>query len=112
MKKKVFELLRLAAASPAHRRHGRQKDSFPECDLTGRRVMVNRSSLCLHRRNYDFTRSFDSYSIANKALVAFWQEFHFNSAACLKLCSTDSVSSPQYLTQDSLKPIPKALETR
>ena len=32
MKKKVFELLTLAAASPAHRRHGRQKVSILECD--------------------------------------------------------------------------------
>ena len=44
MKKKVFELLRLAAATPARRNHGRQKVSIPKCDLTGRRVMVNRSS--------------------------------------------------------------------
>ena len=44
MKKKVFELLMLAAASQAHRRHGRQKVSIPECGLTARRVMVNRSS--------------------------------------------------------------------
>ena len=35
MKKKVFELLALAAASLAHPRHGRQKVSIPECDLTG-----------------------------------------------------------------------------
>ena len=40
MKKYVFELLTLAAASPARRRHGRQKVLIPECDLTGRRVMV------------------------------------------------------------------------
>ena len=44
MKKKVFELLTLAAASPVHRPHGRQKVSIPECDRTGRRVMVNRSA--------------------------------------------------------------------
>ena len=32
---------------------------------------------CLFRCNYAFTRRFDSYSITNKALVAFWCEFHF-----------------------------------
>ena len=31
MKKKVFELLALAAASPARSRHGRQKLSIPGC---------------------------------------------------------------------------------
>ena len=35
-KKKVFEQLTL---SSAHHRHGRQKMSIPECDLTGRRVL-------------------------------------------------------------------------
>ena len=44
MKKKVYELLTLAAAAPARRHHGTQKVLIPECDLTGRRVMVNRSS--------------------------------------------------------------------
>ena len=43
-KKKVFEQLTLAAASPAHRRHGRQKVSIPECDLTGRRSTWRSSS--------------------------------------------------------------------
>ena len=43
MKKKVFELLTLAAASQARYRRGRQKVLIPKCDLTGRRVMVNRS---------------------------------------------------------------------
>ena len=44
MKKKVLELLTLAAASPVHRHYGRQKVLIPKCDLTGRRVMVNHSS--------------------------------------------------------------------
>ena len=34
IKNKVFELLMLAAASPVHGRHGRQKVSIPQCDLT------------------------------------------------------------------------------
>ena len=41
MKKKVFEQL------TARRRHERQKVLIPECDLTGRKVMVNRSSSVL-----------------------------------------------------------------
>ena len=40
-KKRVFELLTVAAGSPVHHRHGRQKVSIPEYDLTGRRVMVD-----------------------------------------------------------------------
>ena len=32
------------------------------------------------RRKYAFTRRFDSYSVANNALVAFWREFHLNWA--------------------------------
>ena len=32
---------------------------------------------CFFLHNYAFTRRFDLYSIPNKALVAFWQEFHF-----------------------------------
>ena len=43
-KKKVFERLTVAAPPPVRRCHGRQKVSNPECDLTGRRVMVDRSS--------------------------------------------------------------------
>ena len=35
-RKKVFEQLMLAVATPACCRHGRQKVSTPECDLTGR----------------------------------------------------------------------------
>ena len=35
MKKKVFKLLTLSAAPQVRRRHGRQKVSIPECDLTG-----------------------------------------------------------------------------
>ena len=46
MKKKVFELLTLAAASPARSPHGRQKVLIPE---------------------YDLTRRFDSYTFTNKA---------------------------------------------
>ena len=34
-KKKVFEQLMLAVATPACCRHGRQTVSIPECDLTG-----------------------------------------------------------------------------
>ena len=40
MKKRVFELLTLAAVSPARSRHGRQKVSIPECDLTDRRSTI------------------------------------------------------------------------
>ena len=43
-KKKVFELLTVGARSLVRRRHGILKVSIPECDLTGRRVMVDRSS--------------------------------------------------------------------
>ena len=35
-KKKVFEQLMLASVFLARRRHGRQKVSIPECNLTGR----------------------------------------------------------------------------
>ena len=43
-KMKVFEQLTLVAASSARRRHDRQKVLSPECDPTGRRVMMARSS--------------------------------------------------------------------
>ena len=43
-KKNVFEKLTVAVASPVRCRHGRQKVSIPECDLTGRRVTVVCSS--------------------------------------------------------------------
>ena len=46
-KKKVFELLTIGAGSPASCRHGRQKVSIPEGDLTGRRVMVDAPQACL-----------------------------------------------------------------
>ena len=54
-KKKVFGQLTLAVASPACHRHGRQKVSIPECDLTGRRAMVDRSS-SLPVRLYNWTK--------------------------------------------------------
>ena len=40
-RKKVFELLTIGAGSPACRHQGRKKVSIPECDFTGRRVMVD-----------------------------------------------------------------------
>ena len=40
-KKRVLGQLTLAVTSPAGRCHGRQKVSISECDLTGRRVMVD-----------------------------------------------------------------------
>ena len=43
-KKKVFGQLTLAVAAPARRCRGRQKVLIPECDLTDRRVVVDRSS--------------------------------------------------------------------
>ena len=39
--KRVFELLTVAAGSPAPRRHGRQKVPIPEYDLTDRRKTVD-----------------------------------------------------------------------
>ena len=48
------------------------KISLPENETT-----VNLAK-CLFHRNYAFIWRFDSYSITNKALVAFWREFHFN----------------------------------
>ena len=45
--KKVFELLTLAAASPAHCRHGRQKVSIPEYDLTGKPLLKRACQVAL-----------------------------------------------------------------
>ena len=42
-KKKVFGQLTLAVASPVLHCHGRQQVLLPKCDLTGRRVIVDRS---------------------------------------------------------------------
>ena len=44
-KKKVFKQLTLAAVSSTRRRHGRQKVSIPECNLTGR--LEERSTITL-----------------------------------------------------------------
>ena len=44
-KKKVFGLFTVGAGSPARHRHGRQKVSMPECDLTGR--LDERSTITL-----------------------------------------------------------------
>ena len=43
-KNKVFEQLTLATVSSAQRRHGRVKVSITECNLPGRKVMVDCSS--------------------------------------------------------------------
>ena len=48
------------------------KMSLPENETM---VNLKKSFFC---RNYAFTRGFDSFSITNEALVAFWREFHFN----------------------------------
>ena len=44
-KKKVFGLLTVGAGSPPRHRHGRQKVSIPECDLTRR--LEERSTITL-----------------------------------------------------------------
>ena len=68
LKWRFFEQLTLVAVSPARRRHGRQKVSIPECNLSGR--LEERSTITLLPvRSHLWIDTFRF--IANKALVAF-----------------------------------------
>ena len=78
---------------PARRRHGRQKLSIPECNLTGRKVMVNRS----RNRHFLYEMSLYCHSIISSTEIAITgrhlaqlvaQAFHV-----LRLCSRPGFDS-------------------
>ena len=68
----ILSVLKIAIVMPSY-----PAPSTPVQHEHARKRNYGKSLKCLFHHNYAFTRRFDSYSITNKALVAFWQEFHF-----------------------------------